>query len=294
MKTGTITMHDGRSVGFCDYGSPGQTAMVWCHGGPGSKLEPSWVADDAARAGLRLIGIDRPGYGLSTPQPGRTIGGWVPDALAVVDHLGIAQFLTLGVSTGGAYALAVASRSPRVIGSLACGAVSDMRWAEGKAMNVCNHLFWNASDRDEACAIGRAAFGERGENVLASTAVAADAADAALFAQPDFLPWWVSIVPDMFTSGVAGYVDDRLADRDGWGTFDVTRITCPVTVLHGAIDGYLPVANAHHTAAIVPGATLRILQGVGHISIATKAVEATHELLASDAFARQLVSGRQR
>jgi hypothetical protein len=62
-------------------------------------------------------------------------------------------------------------------------------------------------------------------------------------------------------------------------------------VLHGAIDGYLPVANAHHTAAIVPGATLRILEGVGHISIATKAVEATSELLMSDAVGRQLVSG---
>lgn len=286
MKTGTITMNDGRTVGFADYGSPGQTAMVWCHGGPGSKLEPSWVAAGAARAGLRLIGIDRPGYGLSTPQPGRTIGGWVPDALAVVDHLGIAQFLTLGASTGGAYALALASLSSRVIGSLACAAVSDMRWAQGKAMNVGCHAFWNARDRDEALAIGRDLFGERGENILESTWVAADAADARLFARPDFLAWWASIVPDMFTSGVAGYVDDRLADRDGWGTFDVTRIACPVTVLHGTIDGYLPVANAHHTAAIVPGATLRILEGVGHISIMTRAVEATRELLMRDVFAR--------
>ena len=111
MKNETITMNDGRIVGFADYGSPDQTAVVWCHGGPGSRLEPSFVADAAARAGLRLIGIDRPGYGLSTPQPGCTIGGWVPDALAVLDHLGIDQFLALGVSTGGADALALASHS---------------------------------------------------------------------------------------------------------------------------------------------------------------------------------------
>src|SRR5262245_29278461 len=104
MKNGTITMHDGRIVGFADYGSPSATAVVWCHGGPGSRLGPSFVADPAARAGLRLIGIDRPGYGRSTPQPGRTIGGWVPDALAVLDHLRIDRCLALGFSTGGAYA----------------------------------------------------------------------------------------------------------------------------------------------------------------------------------------------
>ena len=67
-------------------------------------------------------------------------------------------------------------------------------------------------------------------------------------------------------------------EMDG-GTFDVTRITCPVVVLHGAGDGLMPVANAHHTAAIVPGATLRILDGVGHISILTTAVDILSEQL---------------
>jgi pimeloyl-ACP methyl ester carboxylesterase len=287
MKNGTITMNDGRAVGFADYGSPAQTAVVWCHGGPGTRHEPSFVADAAAAAGLRLIGIDRPGYGSSTPQPGRTIGGWVPDALAVVDHLGIDRFLALGGSTGGAYALALASQSPRVIGAIACCAVSDMRWEEGKAMNVSCQPMWNARDRDEAHAIALELFGAHGENVVPPRGpVGLDAADAALFAAPGFLAWWVADVPEMFASGVTGYVDDRLADANGWGTFDVTRITCPVTVLHGAIDGLIPVANAHHTAAIVPGATLRVFEDLGHVSILTKAVEVTRELLMKDAVAR--------
>jgi pimeloyl-ACP methyl ester carboxylesterase len=282
MKHGTITMNDGRTVGFADYGSPAQTAVVWCHGGPGSRLEPSFVADAAARAGLRLIGIDRPGYGLSTPQPGRTIAGWVSDALAVLDHLGIEECLTLGCSTGGAYALALASQSSRVIGAVACCAVSDMRWAEGKAMNVACHPVWNARDREEALVISRELFGDHGEKVVPPHGPASlDAADAALFARPDFLDWWIPYVGDMFRNGVAGFADDRLADRDGWRTFDVTRITCPVTVLHGAIDGLMPVANAYHTAAIVPGATLRILENFGHLSVVTKAVEVTRELLSS-------------
>src|SRR5262245_8517160 len=166
MKNGTITTTDGRTVGFADYGTRDQTAVVWCHGGPGNRFEPSFVADSAGRAGMRLIGIDRPGYGRSTPQPGRTIGGWVPDAMAVVDHLGIDRFVVIGASTGGAYALALASLSSRVIAGVACCALSDMRWREGKAMNVSCHPIWNARNRDEAIAIVTAAFGEHGENLL--------------------------------------------------------------------------------------------------------------------------------
>jgi pimeloyl-ACP methyl ester carboxylesterase len=198
----------------------------------------------------------------------------------VLDHLGIDRCLTVGVSTGGAYALALAARTSRVMGVVACGAVSDMRWMEGKAMNVSCHPVWSARDRDEAHVIARELFGEHGERVLPPHGpMGADPADAALFATPEFLAWWIPCVPVMFASGVAGYVDDRLADADGWGTFDVTRITCPVTVLHGGIDGFMPVANAHHTAAIVPGATLRIVENVGHVSLIPKAVEVTSELL---------------
>ena len=73
------------------------------------------------RRGFASIGIDRPGYGLSTPQPDRTIAGWVPEALTVMDSLDIDQFFTVGVSTGGAYALALAALEPdRVLGVVAC------------------------------------------------------------------------------------------------------------------------------------------------------------------------------
>lgn len=287
MKNETITMTDGRSVGFSDYGTPGQTAVLWCHGGPGSRLEPACVVEAAGRAGLRLIGIDRPGYGLSTPRPGRTIGGWVPDAIAVLNHLGIDRFLVVGASTGGAYGLALAATSPRVIGAVACCAVSDMQWAEGKAMNVSCHAMWDARSREEAIAMAATQFGEHGENLVPPLGPpAADPSDAALFATPEFRAWWIPGVAEMFAHGVVGFVDDRLADANGWTTFDVSRITCPVAVLHGTSDGLMPVANAHHTASIVPGATLRIVENRGHISIMADIVAVTTELLSRCAAAR--------
>jgi pimeloyl-ACP methyl ester carboxylesterase len=103
-------------------------------------------APAAARLGLRLIWIDRPGYGRSTPEIGRTIGGWVPDALAVVDHLGIDRFVSVGASTGGAYALALAAQSRRVIGAVACCALTDMRWSDGRDMIPSAHPVWAGAD----------------------------------------------------------------------------------------------------------------------------------------------------
>ena len=125
--TATVTSPDGRTIGFDDQEPPDGIAVLWCHGGPGSRLEPVWLRDEAAAAGLRIVGVDRPGYGLSTPRPGRTIADTVADLLAVADHLAIEQFVTVGVSTGGAYALATAALAPsRVLGVVACRAVTDM------------------------------------------------------------------------------------------------------------------------------------------------------------------------
>jgi pimeloyl-ACP methyl ester carboxylesterase len=280
-----IRLPDGRTVGYADYGTAGQTAVLWCHGGPGSRLEPQSLAPAAREAGLRIIGIDRPGYGDSTPLPGRTIAQWVPDALAVLDHLEIDRFVTVGVSTGGAYGLALAAQSPRVIGSVACCALSDMRSAEHKSLVTHNNPaiteIWRARDRDTAIAMAEASMGADGTRMMsqAGSGPALPPADLALLANPEWLSGFLSGLPVMFAHGVQGYADDRLADGPGWGSFDVSKIRCPVTVLHGGSDSIAPVALAHHTARIVPGAKLKIFPELGHFSILQEVLGAVRELL---------------
>ena len=127
----------------------------------------------ASDAGLRIIGIDRPGYGKSSVKPGRSIADWVPDGLAVADHLGIERFIAVGVSTGGAYALALAANAPqRVIGVVACCALTDMRWAEGKAKIMESSIggVWNAPSRDAAIALVTETFGADGSKMFSSAA----------------------------------------------------------------------------------------------------------------------------
>src|SRR5689334_277638 len=170
MMDGTIELPDGRTLGFVDYGPPDGTPVLWFHGGPGSRFEPQATAAAAAALGFRLIGFDRPAYGLSTPRPGRSIESCVPDTLALADHLGIGAFYAVGVSTGGAYALSTAAIAPdRVLGVVACCALTDLRNADIKkqmmAMTEWSKIF-DASGRDEALALAAAQFGEDGSKLM--------------------------------------------------------------------------------------------------------------------------------
>lgn len=277
MREHTITMPDDRTVAFATYGPDAGTPVLWCHGGPGSRLEPAGVEPFLDALGMRVVGIDRPGYGLSSLRLGRSIADWVPDGLAVADALGIDRFLTVGVSTGGAYALATAALAPdRVRGVVACCAMTDMRHQpsrETMSKEACRDV-WDAPDRASAIEVAREQFGDDGTKMLLSgNAGNLCAADLAFLEQAATDPGQAASTAARFANGVQGYVDDRLADGVGWTSFDVSAVSCPVVVLHGSDDTIVGPVNAHHTASLLPQATLRIEPGQGHLSVIAFVVE---------------------
>jgi pimeloyl-ACP methyl ester carboxylesterase len=286
----TLTTPDGRTVGFADYGPATGLPVIDCHGGPGSRLSGRAGVETATAAGIRLVGIDRPGYGLSTPWPGRTIAGWVPDALAVADHLGIDRFAVSGSSTGGSYAVALAALAPeRVTAMLLCCAMTDMRWAEGRRLvggSGRSGDIWAAPDRATAIEIAREFWGDDGiRPAISGGAETLAPADAALFTDPEVVRAVLIGLQESFAWGVQGYVDDRIADGAGWGELDLGAVTCPTTIVHGTDDRLVDVRVAHHNKELLPHARLRIVEGLGHFSIGTEAVPALLDLLGLDAAA---------
>jgi pimeloyl-ACP methyl ester carboxylesterase len=88
------------------------------HNGAGSRhLFPPAVRE-AKRAGFRLVSYDRPGFGGSTPMPGRVVADCAEDVQAILADLGISRAAVWGSSAGGPYALATAALLPQTVAAV--------------------------------------------------------------------------------------------------------------------------------------------------------------------------------
>lgn len=108
----TLSLPDGRTLGYAEYGAPKGTPLLYFHGFPASRLEASGLHSMASRRNIRLLSIDRPGFGLSTHDPHRRITDWPADVQAFAAQVGVSRFAVLGFSGGGPYALACAKQLP--------------------------------------------------------------------------------------------------------------------------------------------------------------------------------------
>ena len=127
-----MNLPDGRRLAYTEWGAPDGKPVLHFHGTPGSRL---WCPDEAATAAsnVRLIVPDRPGFGRSDPQEGRTYADWPNDVEALADALEIASFGVIGVSAGGPYAAACAALISRRVSAAAIvssRALSLYNWAE--------------------------------------------------------------------------------------------------------------------------------------------------------------------
>ncbi|OAQ74341.1 alpha/beta hydrolase fold family protein [Pochonia chlamydosporia 170] len=111
--TQSLSLPDGRTLGFSEFGARNGYPVIFFHGFPSSRLEAIYIDSMARRQNLRLITPDRPGFGISTPQPNRRITDWPADVKSLASHLGLSRFAILGGSGGGPYAVACAHALPR-------------------------------------------------------------------------------------------------------------------------------------------------------------------------------------
>lgn len=108
----TLRLQDGRQLGYAEYGDLAGKPIFYFHGLPGSRLEACHLHKIAVANHFRLIGIDRPGMGLSSFYPERTMLSWVKDVEAIANHLGITSFSIIGHSGGAPFVAACAYQLP--------------------------------------------------------------------------------------------------------------------------------------------------------------------------------------
>src|SRR5207247_2223852 len=122
----TVRLPDGRHLGYTVVGAEDGPTTLYFHGTPGSRLLPPAADELGRKYGLRIIGVDRPGFGLSDFQPRRRISDWPADVQALVDHLGLERVGLLGVSSGGPYVLSCCHAIPdRITRALIIGGLTD-------------------------------------------------------------------------------------------------------------------------------------------------------------------------
>src|SRR5215471_2312032 len=105
-------LRDGRVLSYAEYGDPTGTPVFFFHGLPGSRRQRHPDDSIAIELGARIITLDRPGYGLSDFQPGRTLLDWPDDVAQLADALHLDRFAAIGLSGGGPYLLSCALKMP--------------------------------------------------------------------------------------------------------------------------------------------------------------------------------------
>ncbi|KAL3959195.1 hypothetical protein ACCO45_007357 [Purpureocillium lilacinum] len=301
----TITLPDGRALGFAEYGDPAGAPILYFHGFPSSRLEAQPVASMLSLLGVRLIALDRPGFGLSSPQPGRRIIDWAEDVRSFARGVGVDRFAVLGTSGGGPYALACAHALPRNmvagVGLFASGPPWEAgaqlmsrtrRVARAMAVRTPGEVVARRIDKWFAAAAAAAEESDKtgtgtsdtkseGVSKAESKGIATEEETdrvAAIAAQRE--ETLRIVLDEPFCQGATAAVEElRLLSDPDWG-FRLEDVAYdPVRIWHGAEDANAPIAAIRYLAERVPHAVLTEYSGDSHYTMAKYIEGAMGELL---------------
>jgi pimeloyl-ACP methyl ester carboxylesterase len=273
METKFITLKNDRKLAYAEYGDPGGMPVFFFHGMPGSRYfrPPDEVT---ARLHVRLICLDRPGYGESTFQPGRRILDWPGDIASLADHLRVGKFAVAGHSGGGPYVAACAYALPdRITSAAVLSGAGPVEAPDGtRGMSAVNKfgisvgrfipwpfwqamiwLFYHRRARDPAAAM------ERGNRMRPK-------ADDEQLRKPEVREVCLRSEIEAFRSGLCGLAWDAHLLTLPWD-FPLEEIHIPVHLWHGSEDDQVPVAMAQHIAGKIPGCKITICENEAHLAL---------------------------
>jgi pimeloyl-ACP methyl ester carboxylesterase len=282
-----IQTADGRALAVEEYGDPSGRPVLVHNGTPNSRFLYQHVVADAATHGLRLIGYDRPGYGGSSPHPGRTVADCATDARAICAALGADRVAMWGISGGGPHVLACAALLPDLVvaaASLASPApygAAGLDWYAGMGqLNVDDfrlHFADPAAARQKMAKDREQALAETPEEVAKGLRTLLAPADAAVLTGElaEYLVW--STKQGLAPSDEGWWEDDE-AHTAPWG-FELAQISVPVLLLHGREDLFVPFGHGEWLAQRIPGVTARLLDHDGHLTLLENRIGEVHDWL---------------
>lgn len=271
-----LRLPDGRTLACLELGDRTGPPVLYFHGYPGSRFEARVAAAAAARLGVRLLAVDRPGFGQSTFQPGRRIGGWPADVAALADQLALPRFSIVGVSGGGPYALACAAALPeRLDGVALVCPLGPLDVADGKAGML-------AQDRVMLALASHAAPLARGvvhllaqwmrgnaDRYLKFMVTGMVSPDRDLFADPGYRAIMLESTAEALRQGGRGAAWELTLIARPWD-FRLADVRMPVSLWQGLVDQILPAHMARRLAGALPACNARYFPDEGHLSLVVR------------------------
>jgi pimeloyl-ACP methyl ester carboxylesterase len=273
LRSDRLQVGDGRHVGFAVWGDsdPAARTVVHCHGTPGGRLVSYQTP---AQSSVRHVALDRPGFGLSDPQPNRTVGDHAADVEQVLDHLGVGRFSVFGWSGGAPHALALGALLPdRVarIAVLGCPAPDDDPDFDVTAgmpeINLESHRMLKENPEEDRQDVEKAvaAFLEDPATLLGPLEAILDPVDLAAVNAMGERPRMIAQLRDGFQKGAEGWFEDDLVTVRPWG-FALEEVSSEVWLMHGERDRLVPAAHGRYVAGRMPRCTGSFLPEDGHFS----------------------------
>ncbi len=287
-RTRTLKLGDGRTVGIAEFGPKDGFPILWFHGTPGARRQvPAAAAEYAHERGVRIVGVERPGIGRSSPHHYGRIIDFAADAEQVMDLLGIDQAGLIGLSGGGPYVLAVCSALPdRIVAAAVLGGVGPSAGPEkvsgGGVIPVLRKLKPILGLVREPVAWAMSA----GLKLAAPVAgpifniymAIGPRSDREFLARPEMREMFLD---DLLSAGRESFravaYDAVLFSR--WWGFDIAGISAPVYLWHGDTDLVIPLVHGERMAALIPNSRLSVVPGQGHLAMLDAAEEAIDLIL---------------
>lgn len=286
-----LTLPDGRALAWEEFGDPHGIPLFFFHGLPGSRVFRFAEWQQAGATKFRVITTDRPGFGGSDPQPGRTLLDWPRDVAALADHLGISQYVVAGVSGGGPHALACAARPEGRV--LACGLLSGAgpldKPEDLKAMHSGNRLIFTLARR--APFLLYAVFGaqvwasNRGDpektlaRMTSALAKALPPADVEVMRDPAIARMLMEASREATRHGGRWVAYEAIMLARPWG-FTPSEVSVPTVLWQGEEDRNVPIAMGRKLASEIPGCVAYFEPAAGHLFTIRRWPEVQAELLA--------------
>jgi pimeloyl-ACP methyl ester carboxylesterase len=285
---GNVAVGDDRQIGFAEFGDPQGRAVFWLHGTPGARRQiPTEARDYAERRHVRLIGVDRPGIGSSTPFQYRNVLEFADDLRTIADVLGIDEMGVVGLSGGGPYALACAAAMPeRVVVTAVLGGVAPTIGPDAIGGGV---MALGAALAPVVEVVGvPLSFVATGLirliRPIGSRAVdmygrVSPEADRALLARPEFKAMFLDDLLNGSRKQMAAPFADVVVFARDWG-FRLDEVKVPVRWWHGDRDHIVPFEHGQHVVSRLPDAELYHLPGESHLAGLGRAEEILGNVMA--------------